>query len=960
MHRATLLVSFLVLASCNLVTDSGPGHVGLPVACPPESGACARAGVGRNLNGLSTVSETINLSAAGLFTNPNPVGGEVPDGALTRARNVVIDRPGVISPRRGMAALGYTLGDTSAGRAGFTYKDALLVHTDDNGLRRDTGTEFVLEQSQETGSAAVVIAPSQFDAGARVRFAESLGKLYMTSASGILEKDGLTAPLRRPGAPRAYDISNAEYVMTGSGVGSGHLIRGGVTAYRVVFGYNDAQGRPVLGEPSGRRIIKNPSWPGVLTRTSNVVTVSIAPSVWPANFEPFAGFPFDITEPGVGILRKVTGTVPTSSTFTYSDPGPDFSAISGYTISYPAMNTTLSIPIPPDVRVGDFLQIYRTASVVSIYDDPGDNMGQVGELIITSAMKTAGSVEFPDNTPDALRQRPLYTNAGQEGLTQANARPPIARDMTMFRDSLFLANTIGPHRLTIRFLGNPEYGDTITIAGKTYTGLEFPSGTYSYVVNKDPALTTSQQIEATARSLIDTINNTIVASSVAAYYASSDSDAPGIIVLESKYITASPFTVIASANGDRFEPQLVSAATSTQDVRPNRLHYSKPGLPYAFPLGNTLAIGDESTPITRILALRESLFVFKDGAGEGKGVWRVTGNGPGSWSVAPFNFGAHLVAPESAVVVDNQVFGLFAGGVASVSDSGVDTISVPIEDQMQALITETGTNLATVSFGVSYEAGTERKFMLWVPGDKDDTLPVQAYVYNLNTETWTTRDDIATFGIVGGAQKLLFTGGTGGVINRERRGYGHGDFMDAETAGGDVFTVTPEGFIGAVEDVANLLPDMAVWTDSGSEYAAMRVTAINYETGAVTLANGTLHSQTEGEAWHGALPILTSVAWTVNSANYPTAQKQFFETSLLTEGPVTGEFTFNFNADLDPTTDTAVGYAEGTPYCRTEVPWESQRTTRLRVQVDRKVSAETPNYVGISSRVNIYGGLLSR
>lgn len=961
MHKHAFLL-LLSLVGCAIQADQSPRRVEQSATCTAEPDACSCEDTGgeedvQECGPGTAVNKTLTLSAAALFTNPNPVGAEVPDGAMLRAVNVVSDRPGVVTAVRGQRAFDYTLGGGygEAGRAAFFYKNALMVHTDADKLRRDTGSEFVAEQAQAGGDASVV-APTQFDSGARVRFAESTGKLYMTTASGILEKDGLTAPLRRPGAPRAYDMTSASIAMNTDGIG--HLTSGGVTAYRVVWGFNDSQGRPVLGEPSGRRIIKNPAFAATLSRTSNVVTASIAPAAFPTDGvpspAPAAGFKVDITPINTNNPAPARKTLLSAGAdyVTYNETGANLSATDGFTLAYPPQNTILVVPIPPDVRVGDFLQVYRTASVVSPYDDPGDNMGQVAEIIVTSDMKDYGAIIVNDNTPDALRQRPLYTNATQEGLLQANARPPIARDMVVFRDCLFLANTIGPMRLTIRFLGLPEDGDILTIAGQTYEAANTVVDIEQYQIAPADNLTTSQQIDATARALVARIS--FRNPDIYAYYASSDSDAPGIIVLESRVIDNEPFTAISSANGDRFEPQLVSAISSTQDVRPNRLHFSKQGQPYAFPLGNTLAIGDESTPITRVLALRESLFVFKDGVGEGKGVWRVTGSGPGAWSVSAFNFGAHLVAPESAVVVDNQVFGLFAAGVASVSDSGVDTISVPIEDKMQKLLAVADDTVGPVSFGLSYEVGAERKFMVWVPDDNESVVPSQAYVYNLNTETWTTRDDVRTCGIVGGESSLMHLCGDNGQVYAERRTGSKTDYRMQDAPAGEVYSITGNTVSA---DLADLEVGQVVWGSGGVENA-VQIQSIDLDAGTFTTSGP--FPGVAGDFMTLSYPVNISVAWVVNSAGDASAQKQFVDTALLLEQPMTGPWLFSFTADLDPTVDTAEGWAEGTPYVRVDVPWESQRTTRLGVQVDHAVGAELVNILGIRSNVNIYGGVLSR
>ena len=44
---------------------------------------------------------SINLAIRGLYLNPSTFGDNVPEGALHKANNVVIDRPGVVATRRG-------------------------------------------------------------------------------------------------------------------------------------------------------------------------------------------------------------------------------------------------------------------------------------------------------------------------------------------------------------------------------------------------------------------------------------------------------------------------------------------------------------------------------------------------------------------------------------------------------------------------------------------------------------------------------------------------------------------------------------------------------------------------------------------------------------------------------------------------------------------------------------------
>lgn len=102
---------------------------------------------------------------------------------------------------------------------------------------------------------------------------------------------------------------------------------------------------------------------------------------------------------------------------------------------------SVSVTIPDEITVNDFLQVYRSALSVDANTEPNDELGLVYEVHPTSTEITAKVISFTDNTTDDLRGATIYTAASQEGISQANDQPPRAKDVAVFKNCMFLANT---------------------------------------------------------------------------------------------------------------------------------------------------------------------------------------------------------------------------------------------------------------------------------------------------------------------------------------------------------------------------------------------------------------------------------------------------------------------------------------------------------------------------------------
>lgn len=159
----------------------------------------------------------------------------------------------------------------------------------------------------------------------------------------------------------------------------------------------------------------------------------------------------DLTDATVNVLTAVSATVAEQGVITEGQ----------------SANVDITITVPDQVNSTDyFYQLYRTAIVTAgegiTLDDiePGDEMNLAFEGNITTAEISANVVTFTDITPEDFRESGafLYTNPNTgQGILQANERPPVAKDITLFRNSLFYANTKTAHRLTLNMLSVSSY-----------------------------------------------------------------------------------------------------------------------------------------------------------------------------------------------------------------------------------------------------------------------------------------------------------------------------------------------------------------------------------------------------------------------------------------------------------------------------------------------------------------------
>lgn len=748
------------------------------------------------------MSQVVVVKAAGLHTNSNQIG-EVPEGALTKAENVVIDKDSVVESRRGFEReVGFS-NDADRADVLTSYKNKIIAHrSNDNVLSYFNGTSWVDYSGTYSNPDNDL---------ARMRFAEMNGNKYFTTSTGVRVLDAIAGPVYSTGMPRGLD---GQASLTGA---SGFMSDNTAIAYRVVWGSKDANNNLYLGTPSERIIIANTS----------------------------------------GGTRDVQ----------------------------------LTITIPTGITTSDFVQVYRSGMSATATTEPNDELQMILEVNPTAGELTAKSMTVTDNTPESLKGAALYTNANQEGISESNDIPAYAIDITTFKNFMFFAGVKTKYSLNIKMLAvggssGVVADDTITINSMVFTAkaVENVASAQFQVYTAGSA---SQNINDTARSLVKVINQYSANTSIYAYFVTGYQDKPGQILLEERTLSSSSFSVSVSRSTSW---DIDDGAADNADY-PHGLMWSKIQQPEAVPYSHLEFVGSKNSPIRRIVALRDSLFILKD-----DGIWRLTGVN-GQWSIDPVDNSTHILAPESAVVSNNQIFALTDQGIVTISDIGVAVISRPIEDQITELIGFNYDNLKKLSFGVSYE--TDRKFILWTINSSSDTYPTQAFVYNSFTRAWTVWNKSAKHGIINPSDdKLYIAQPDKKYILKERKSFTYRDFADEELDGYSIVSSVDKTVV--LNTIAGLAVGDLLYS-STTVYSP--ITDIDTANNSVTV--------NDTKTWSvGAITVLQGINCEVEFINQycgnPGLDKLFQECQLLFR-----EQQFNY-ATISFYTDLVGGYSNST------------------------------------------------
>lgn len=735
----------------------------------------------------------VELKAKGLWTHPNPLG-EVPQGAFLRADNVVIDREGTVETRRGVKRYGtvLTLGSSERPNKIFQYSERLIIHyattlaydSDNAG----TWTPYSGTYSPPTGAQAI-------------RSVEANQNFYFTSSAGIKKLDAYNGTVTQAGGLKGLDGSGAT---TGA---SGFMTNNTQVAYRVVFGITDANGNKIVGTPSERIIVTNNSG-----GTRDVaLNFSLPSGITTSHFYQIyrSGMSTGVSVEPNDELQLVVEKNPTSGEVSalevnYTDATPE--SLRGATLyTSPSQEGIAQANEPPPlardiafykghVLYANTISKHRlNITMISVGGSSGVTAAVAASLVVQDLTYTADTAGTGGNAITIA-----YTTGGTAGAevvsvvgnaisVQIESGVSTATQIKTAVDASGPASALvnvtvsgtGSNAQTAPVaatnLAGGRNDTTITIAGTVYTGKSsetVASGFFQVTTGGTPAA----NIDATARSLVKVINRYSSNTLVYAYYLTGYNDLPGQILVEERGIGGSAF-VATSSDGSAFSPTIPSAGstyTSTNEATKNRLYIAKQQRPEAVPLLNYLDFGSANADILRVIALRDSVFILKD-----DGIFRMTGETINDFRGTLFDSTTTLIAEETAVAFNNQVFMFSDQAVVAISEAGVQIMSRQIEADLLQLTTYT--NFSTTAWACGYES--DRKYILGVVTESGDTYTTQIFVYNALTVSWTRWAREMSCGLVLGRDNKLYMGSDdpdSKYIYQERKNFVASDNADEE------------------------------------------------------------------------------------------------------------------------------------------------------------------------------------
>ncbi len=180
----------------------------------------------------------ISIKPKGKATYPNAFS-EVPQGSMIEALNVVMPRPSVIEQRRGINIFGSALSNNTTQL--YNYQNRLIINHGTTLSYDSTGngtwTDYSGSYSPPTNALVI-------------RSLQANKNIYFLTNTGVKKLDLITSTIKPAGAPAGLDGA-------GSTTGSGWFTGSTQVAYRILFGYTDANNNLILGAPSQRIVVSN-------------------------------------------------------------------------------------------------------------------------------------------------------------------------------------------------------------------------------------------------------------------------------------------------------------------------------------------------------------------------------------------------------------------------------------------------------------------------------------------------------------------------------------------------------------------------------------------------------------------------------------------------------------------------------------------------------------------------------
>lgn len=877
-------------------------------------------------------AQILNLDIKGLYTSPNNLSG-APDGALSAADNIIIPATNLARSRNGQRQYGAPL--SGAVNKLFLYDSNLLLNYSNKLAYDSDGAGTFVDYSGTY---------SPYDADYRIQSLEAAGCAYFTTSKGIYKIDQLVTTPVTAGVPTGLGILGST---TGA---SGFLLEDSAVAYRVVWGYIDAQNTLLLGAPSQRTVVINPAGSGSSKDVS--LTIPIPDGITTTHFvQVYRSFGTSVgTDTPNDDLQLVLQITPTSGeitarVLTTTDTTP-------YSLMREALYTNQSVEgaenanFPPPACL-DF-DVFKGSTFYA-------NTSQKQQITLTLIAVGLPQLGYYDDatvgTTDGLPT--LTTIASTAGLRVGmrcvgTGIPDDSRiqEITSGTTLTMTKNATATASVAVQFQDGISFGET------TYWG----GSSTSYATNQfkvEIGLSPGQNINETSLNLIDTVNRS-TGGPVYGYYESAADELPGVIRFEAREYGGDAL-VVSSTISSSWSPvlnqqRLISSNTAANPtVITSPVHglttgnsiqiYGSNSTPelsgtytvtvltantFTVPVNVTVAgtagywnlstgivstnaetrqnrvyvskpNQPEAVPIFRFFDIGSANFpiqrvkALRDGIIFFKpdGIFRITGETFVNMAVTVLDSTVVLLAPESVATLANQIFCMTSQGIVSVTDSGVAIRSVPIEDAVIQLSSDQYPAFPTVSFGVGYES--ERTYAFFTVTETTDTTCTQAFIYNTLTNAWTRWDLTRSAGIVNAFVDKLYMANDDGQVFVERKNFTNNDYADEQ------YDVT----IVSVDDTTTLTiaaqTNIAVGQTLVQDRRQVLITSVNDTFTEITVTT------TRGLAAGAAIayqPIRNLLEWYPITAGNPGILKHFSEATFFFKDAAFNEIEAGFASNI--------------------------------------------------------------
>ena len=730
-------------------------------------------------------------AAGGLSTDASALDN--PEG-MRVADNVVLHRPGLIQPRPGF---GDTSGIQGSSTGDHAVIDVVQFDGHIFTYETDFSNGYRWQNAGDSGAGEYDIpdaAPVNPDVRERPGVVLARGNMYVTSAGGLVK---ITEGLGGGTFYRAGVWQTFQPVVTGSNsVGGASTDLAAVDAdssvgYRWCVRRTDASGYIARSAPSSRVVVRVPA-----ATFANGAYVTLGSIYLPD--EALEGDVIEFyrtkntgsltSDPGEDFFlcgtHKVTSSEITAGVISSSavtDNVLDANLGAALYTSASQLGVNASKELPP---MGHDLAQWRNVTWMAgteerkaltfwinkvAFDDGAttrlwnvgltccDNLTYAGVVgnVINGVTFTAGTAMSLVNHPFAVGQ----------WIGESN---PYATSGRIAVGSKIVAFDVGLATITLSTTpsgsGSLAVGDVITITGDG-TAVDYYADDTESITNRTfrlPLTETDAEDRArfTAESLARVISVTATQNANADAYAIKDKDTgylhrgyswegglphlvesieggsgAGDIQLVTTHPEVQNLSIQCAHRGPAFTPNLFTAYTAQPTLEPARIAWSAPGEPEAWPLLQTAIVGEDSRYIERIVALENSLLVWKE-----EGLYAITGAVPNIF-VDQVDVGLRLVRPDAIATMGGVCFAWTNRGFMACTEAGVEQLATgAVADQLRLFAANFPAGASAGLISVWCEAHPRRGDVILSVSDgaTDDSAVRTQYVYNVRTQRWST------------------------------------------------------------------------------------------------------------------------------------------------------------------------------------------------------------------------------